>query len=1710
MPYSYDYIKEYNEKFEKEHSREIKRLSDDERNALKYVMYGADERFDSDSKYYVEIKRQHIDVLSDFVKREYGRVADILVPNEFISDFYNACDNMVRYQYGRSYSRRSYRSKNVFDHAQRIFELMNCYYIIGSLGLKIGGLKPVVCDEWDDNIKRSIYLSLRMTDTFLAERVNSGDTEIIGLLKDMMTSENNTNVLSYYDIRTIVKSDNEDLHKLLCGLLVAARLQEGLRQAICESADSGTDKAFFMILQTIKENNLIRFPAVKRAIATWCGICWEGDPDRATQKILDDMIYSLESRENCMELINTTDAVHIHCGLWGLSFYDIADLISVIYALIGMDGVHSFSANEIQLLTIGYFLQCVEIKSVQYKVTSAVIEAVPDNYKVLSVFYPMYAYYNYNSRRSFHRMDSYADHMFKDKTAAKKHYDIMLNLFNSMDKKAIKYDPLLFPWYSGEITKSRILQCMLGAAIALNDEQKLEYLGDHITDFDASVRADVIDVIGADLEMTGGKNQALRNILINAAADKESYTRKTAVKALKEQTLTDNEYMVIESFTKYKSAEVRNGIIDLLKMRKPKELETSVVRMLSSKEENIRLAALDLIMYAKSEYKNEDFSKAVTAAEAVEMPTQREKILIGEISGKTDSEELSAENGYGLYDINTSIKLVDFKPNIKLVRDYFSVPHKDLVQMEKDLMTLIEENASLEYTGYDGEERLLGNFGSLPYKWSSVREERERQKVWEVMPFHELWAKYYRESIKTPQRFWGLYLYHCFDGFSYDLTKESKKNYEKTQKDVFGTLADFHYQKELGSKDKRFLENSFAQLRSCVYTCILSEFDPEIPLEILQNCVLYFARCLSPEQHILMPDKENSKSYWYRNPTLYLSKAVPRKIIDMLIANIEKDFDTNFRILHELLLKKKEINKELEKENYRSDGSLPIGVYTYIAAFAKDIITKDDVYKMMFEYIGLSDSIRSMSMVCENTLYYYAKQDIKKFLALEGKTLTDNDTVPKDSLFYQNCREFLSVLTELILNTELKRGDSETVFTEAVPSIIKIYGIDRLIEILNALGNETLKSRSYYYGGILSKKESLGHLLSVCYPLESDTVQIFTQKAKQAHITDERLIEVAMFAPQWMDIIGEYLNIDGFKSGCYYFMAHTAEYISDKRFAIIAKYTPFTREELNGGCFDSKWFNEVYDQLGYKIFDKLYKSAKYISAGNMHTRARKFADAALGKIDIAKTEETISDKRNKDLLMSLAIIPSKDNSDILQRYEYIQAFLKQSKQFGAQRRQSESEAVKYALKNLAVTAGYSDETRLTLSMETELVTQNKHYFEDTAIGEYTVKIVVDKSGKPSLIIAKAGKALKSVPAAIKKGEEFLAVKEFQDKLRHQYSRTVKMFELAMEERSEFTLEEILNLRENPVTAAITESLVFVTAGDKTISGFIDNDGLTDEKGIHHTLPKDTHIRTAHPYDLYKQGTWSSYQTAVMDRGSKDGKLQPFRQVFRELYVKLPEENEKTMSRMFTGYQIQAQRTVGALKTRRWVADYEDGLQKIYYDDNVIATIYAEADWFSPADIEAPTIEGVCFTDRKTYAPLNIEEVPDVIYSEVMRDVDLAVSVAHAGGVDPETSHSTIEMRSVIADYNIKLFGLKNVSVEKNHIMIDGKWGKYTIHLGSGVIHMVGGHAINVVAVSSGKKSKIFLPFLDEDPKTAEIITKMVMFANDDKIKDPFIMRQIKG
>ncbi len=152
---------------------------------------------------------------------------------------------------------------------------------------------------------------------------------------------------------------------------------------------------------------------------------------------------------------------------------------------------------------------------------------------------------------------------------------------------------------------------------------------------------------------------------------------------------------------------------------------------------------------------------------------------------------------------------------------------------------------------------------------------------------------------------------------------------------------------------------------------------------------------------------------------------------------------------------------------------------------------------------------------------------------------------------------------------------------------------------------------------------------------------------------------------------------------------------------------------------------------------------------------------------------------------------------------------------------------------------------------------------------------------------------------------------------------------------------------------------------------------------------------------------------------------------------------------------------------------------------------------------------MAFEDRKTFQPVKISQVPEILYSEVMRDVDLAVSVAHAGGVDPEASHSTVELRRAVVECSLELFGIGNVRLEGSHAYIQGRLGRYTVHLGSGVVHQSGNAMLYVVPVHSQHRGRLFLPFMDEDPKTAEILSKILLFAEDDKIRDPKILAQIR-
>ncbi len=766
-----------------------------------------------------------------------------------------------------------------------------------------------------------------------------------------------------------------------------------------------------------------------------------------------------------------------------------------------------------------------------------------------------------------------------------------------------------------------------------------------------------------------------------------------------------------------------------------------------------------------------------------------------------------------------------------------------------------------------------------------------------------------------------------------------------------------------------------------------------------------------------------------------------------------------------------------------------LSIFEFGEAYTKGIIPETEVIRELMVRINALDHLNEVSVYFTGKLSPWR---LRRLRIREGADLS-------------GIKKILQKVTSRILDIELKRGDSATEVSPLAMKLERVEGAATLINILKALEKDTFGRSDYYYNSNFTKKEVLSKLMRCSFPAADDTSKTLRAQLEGTGITDERLVEAGMYAPQWLEIIEECIGWKGLYSAGYYFHAHLNEWCDDRKKAIIARFTPIDVEDLKGGAFDIDWFREAYNEIGEKRFAVVYDAAKYISSGTGHTRARKYADAVNGKLDPKETRRQIADKRNKDLLMAYCLIPlnKKTNSDLLERYQYLQKFLKESKTFGAQRQESEKKAVAIGMQNLARNAGYTDVTRLTWSMETALIKDMQPYFTPKEIEGIEVYISIDEEGKSSVNYLKAGKALNSAPAKLKKDPYIEELKEVHKKLKDQHSRSRLMLEQAMEDETPFLIKDLEELTQNPVVWPLLRNLVFVTTKGET--GFYREKALVTPDGEIQQQKPATEVRIAHPVDLYKQESWAAYQRYLFDNKIR----QPFKQMFRELYVKTNEERPMMDSLRYAGNQIQPQKTVAVLKSRRWVANYEDGLQKIYYKENIVATIYALADWFSPADAEAPTLEWVAFHDRKSNKPIPVGQIPDVIFSEVMRDVDLAVSVAHVGGVDPETSHSTIEMRAAIVTFTLPLFKLDNVRIEKNFAFITGTMGNFNIHLGSGIIHQEAGAAINVLPVHSQHRGRLFLPFVDEDPKTAEILSKIILFAEDQKIKDPFILDQIR-
>ena len=1610
---------------------------------------------------------------------------DLMMGAELRADLVDIVQRLPDYPYTRGFYRRLIRSRDYHQHVERLWRLIEKLICQHVTGLRAAQLLRSDYDR--EQYGRDILLPEQV-----ALWLDRGNAQVISIVRDMLLSENNTNILSYEVLCAIFQSRNAEFVELVGKLLLAGKLQEGLRQAICETMDCGRQEHFAYMMELIAEHDLIRFSSVRRAIATTIGVSGTYS-DRVDKKQLALMLRVLQNPQEADALIESADNVEAMVGLWSKGSRDLKELIAGMEHMIEGGKPHS-------VLLVSYYLNVIQdeayARRTAKRVLAGITNAVPDaeDMKCIACYLPFVTgNFRIWDAEEFTKTFDPSEY-FESTEEAAAFFDLCERAMDQMKRKEIEYRPCIFPWYGVTLRKESLAGAMILAALCADGT-----LTDRVAPVlsVAWIGAQAAEILLA-VPRTAVQEAALVDLLRTAP--------DTAKDILAKNKLISRHHTNISALLRLKNPQTRRAVLDLLYMQEDAPLYATIAELLAQKDVNKRLGGLDLLLRCKADGRIAQ-EELLSLAHGIQKPTSDEQVLIDELTGETNADEQER----ALYDASYT---PDFKIEITeaenadgvtggcdaaahTVRVVNTLTLKDIFPRSDNELRAIIEKLSALYTEHEDYEYQRRDYGSEETTLSAGFHEAASEPAAGIdaplcrYPLAEVWEDFYKREIRDFATLYQLAIAlrmpraedalftEALDRITErdwtalpDVLAAKKLNYfgdgyggQTSGREVIRILYVTH-----AHKNQAFVFAAGLLLMSRAYEC----FDENLFL------------------------KEYKK--WHMRETHQIMHHDPLMQTALEGAQLYRDtaeFTQSYALRYRMM---ERIEAHLLRMKEEPDAKLT-PLIEHAQAILLGMVKKDAFYKAL---LGVPTDPAAKAANGQN---YVVRDRVRTLEWYRNGTLPNPLNPACKALETADVLAFIKsegqAIIDAIVSAELRRGDTPARHSTAVDSIARVEGIPVFVHILQALGALKFDRRRWYTGWDGDKTTTLSHLLRVSYPRAGETAADLKAALMGAGIAETRLIEAAMYAPQWIPLIEAHLGWRGMASCCYYFQAHMCEVPRDME-SIIAKYTPIPIEDLQEGAFDIDWFHAAYKELGKAHFDALYEAAKYISDGAKHTRARKFADAVRGVMKLADVEKEIKAKRNKDLVMSYGLIPLKRarEKDMLARYAFLQNFRKESKQFGAQRRASEAKAVEIALANLARACGFADVTRLVWTAETGLIQEHAAHFAPKTVDGAELWIDVAEDGRASVVCAKDGKALKSIPAKLKKHAYVAELKKTEKHLREQYRRAKKMLEEAMEDGTPLFAYEIANIIENnPVIAPLLQTLVFEL---DTALGFYEDGVLAAPDGTRTAVAADAELKIAHALDLYESGTWATYQKYLFEKGIK----QPFKQVFRELYVKTADERGKETSLRYAGHQIQPAKTIALLKTRRWVIDGTEGLQRVYYKANIIARIYALADWFSPADIEAPTLEWVDFFDRKTFKKLPIDDVPDLIFSEVMRDVDLAVSVAHVGGVDPEASHSTVEMRRAIAQFNLPLFKLDNVRLAGAHAHIHGTLGDYTVHLGSGIVQQKAGAMINVLPVHSQHRGRLFLPFLDEDPKTAEILSKIVLFAEDGKIKDPFILEQI--
>lgn len=428
--------------------------------------------------------------------------------------------------------------------------------------------------------------------------------------------------------------------------------------------------------------------------------------------------------------------------------------------------------------------------------------------------------------------------------------------------------------------------------------------------------------------------------------------------------------------------------------------------------------------------------------------------------------------------------------------------------------------------------------------------------------------------------------------------------------------------------------------------------------------------------------------------------------------------------------------------------------------------------------------------------------------------------------------------------------------------------------------------------------------------------------------------------------------------------------------------------------------------------------------------------------------------------------------------------------------------------------------------------------------DYGLEIQIERIGKVKMQWYKPdGTPQKSVPSFVKKNHAArlksikAQVKNISQNLTTQRNRLDRSY---IQDRR-WTYSDFKKYYLNHgLMSFLAKRLIWIFENDdETITAFW-RDGWKTVNGIDvNWMDDNTTVKLWHPVfsEIPEIEQWRNFM-------QKHEVVQPMKQAFREVYLLTDAElNTRTYSNRMAAHILKQHQFNQLAKLRGWsyslIGGWDGG-----YDEHCQISLPAfelsaeywithlpNDDHFTDSGIYMYVgTDQVRFHKNRSAEPLPLIDVPKIVFSEIMRDVDMFVGVGSVGN-DPEwqdnggmpqyrdywTSYSFGDLtevaktrKTILERLLPKLKIAKVAEIDGKFLKVKGTYTTYKIHIGSTNILMEPNDQYLCI-VPSGKKDKntesVFLPF-EGDRGFSILLSKAFLLADDHKITDRTIISQL--